>query len=1189
MTKIDKSFRNLVINRLLTSFAILLIIIFISIFTLTEAQKGRIGLPIHVLNDLGEALKQTFLYLFDHPTTYLWHKVNIPAYDLIKNLFSTSVGLLLVSLLFATVGGVALGMGAAFSHRNIFRPLMVIVSILGTSTPTFLLGMFFWIINVYILRWFEMSQAPLPPTGFGWDLHLIMPALVLATRPLAQITQITYVNLTDVLAQDYIRSAKAKGLSSRLVAFNHAMPNIYLPVLTTLGTSLRFSLASLPVVESFFLWPGLGLGILQAIQLEMVTLITDLIVALGAMFLITNLALEMIYPLLDARLQKSTNTEERFEDLTFGEHWFNFQDLLLGLWHSIINLPSTIRNIVKQDISKVKNLKHYPSKKRKQTDQNSQNNITEEYEKRAASTRQHYKQSALKNPTLIVGSLLFLGFIFLVIAGPQLASADPFETHNIVMIEKIVYAPPFPPSSMFPWGGDVMGRDVQALVLHGIRQTISLALLGMLARMALGVILGMVSGWWSGSRLDQLVNSAISILAAFPVTILAMVIILALGINQGARVFIIAICLTSWGEITQLVRGQVISIKPQLFIEAARSIGARPLQIMTRHLIPVLMPSLLVLGVLEMGGVLMLLADLGFLNIFVGGGFASEIIGGTIFYYSDVPEWGAMLANIRNWWRSYPWLAWYPGMGFFLLVLTFNLFGEGLRRFMEDTQMNLSRIFNRYTVFASIVIITGFILAFRSNSPMGLYRSQALQFDAQSTLKDIEELTSPKYKGRETGTPGNRLAADYIASRMEEVGLFPAGEKDTYLWEMVNPRFHLNSMPIMEILDDEGTFVETLEYRLDYSEYVGESPNYGEGQGPIMGAAFGPPISESPNDRFLLNQDEHLGKVLILRESTLEYVNLRSGEGNAAGILIVSDNPDIIQRKNIHRHGTGNAIPSLYISQETAERLLSTGDSSIAELDHLTANLSAGEYATTDDGVTIHLSIADAPNEDITEKYVNVIGFIPGTGAAMGSRPGEGLDNQVIIVSAYFDGLGVGPDGTLYPGANDNASGVAAMLEMARVLKEGVYQPKKTIVFIAWSGGERMESMDTFNLMNAKIGFGLLNVEAIIELSGVGGGTGNAIAITPGSSYRLLSVYQEAGKRLNVPITTRGRGPHYGESPGGAFGGRTEFTAYVSWDGSDVPAHTPFDTIEAIDLKKIDKIGKTSMLVLTIIGREVDY
>ena len=162
---------------------------------------------------------------------------------------------------------------------------MICISILGVSLPSFLFAMLLWILNFRLYRWFGLSHAPFPPQGFGWDLHLVLPALVLAARPIAQVMQITYVATTDILKEDFIRTATSKGVSRRLILSKHVYRNILIPVLTTLGTSLRFSLASLPVVESFFNWPGLGLSILTALNLDFPFLVKDPTIIFGLFFL----------------------------------------------------------------------------------------------------------------------------------------------------------------------------------------------------------------------------------------------------------------------------------------------------------------------------------------------------------------------------------------------------------------------------------------------------------------------------------------------------------------------------------------------------------------------------------------------------------------------------------------------------------------------------------------------------------------------------------------------------------------------------------------------------------------------------------------------------------------------------------------------------------------------------------------
>jgi len=229
------------------------------------------------------------------------------------------------------------------------------------------------------------------------------------------------------------------------------------------------------------------------------------------------------------------------------------------------------------------------------------------------------------------------------------------------------------------------------------------------------------------------------------------------------------------------------------------------------------------------------------------------------------------------------------------------------------------------------------------------------------------------------------------------------------------------------------------------------------------------------------------------------------------------------------------------------------------------------------------VSVAAVPMRAEEEAYYNVIGYITGEGQMVG------LADKVIVVSAYYDGLGVGPDGILYPGANDNASGVAMMLELARLMKNSPYPPKRTVIFVAWTGGERGESLSFSNVLSSKTGFDVLEIEVVIELSGVGAGTGREIVLSQGSSFRLVQLFQSAAGRVGTAITTRGRGPHYDIVADTAFGGRSALSLYISWDGSDALAHTPADTIDIIDPEKLSQVGRTTYLGLLVLSREVDY
>jgi peptide/nickel transport system permease protein len=1177
-------------QRLFTSLLILLGIAYLASFALLMAQRGYAGLPAEPATALVESVRQVIDYGLHHPATYYLAKEDQAWWSVAGTALVRSAALLFLSLAVAALLGTPLGVWAATRRRRVGSALIMTFSILGVSTPSFLLAMLLWVADFKIYR--ATGVAPFPPTGFGWDLHLVLPALVLAMRPLAQVAQVTYVTLSEALSQDYVRTALGKGLSRGGAVWKHALRNVWIPVLTAMGTSLRFSLASLPVVESFFLWPGLGMMLLTALELGMDTLILDLLLGLGVLFLVINSLLDVVYPLLDPRLRQDAAQEERQERSTLGDRvalaMDTVRDIGRGLWLRVASLrpfrrttpPKVMAPASLAAPAEAPALAQGPGRIRR------------------------LLAVTASNPAFLLGSMLLLGLLVLAVAGGSFTKASAYETHGIMYVEDELASPPYPPSTTFPWGSDAIGRDIQALVLEGARRTMSLAIIATLARLLLGTVLGVIAGWWQHSWLDRLLSAGVAIWAAFPVTLFAMLLIYGMGIQQGFWIFVIALCAVGWGEIAQFTRGLVIRLKAQPFVEGARSIGARADQILLTQILPNMTGPLLVAASLEVGGVLMLLAELGFLNVFMGGGFRAVIAetGAMVpvyYSFSDVPEWAALLANIRNWWRSYPWLGWYPGVAFFLAIIAFNLWGEGLRRFLDDTRINLSRLLNRNMLMltGAVAIVVGMIL--NSVSPRAQYRDAAAQFDAASVQADIAALASAATEGRETGMPGARIAAQYIAERMESIGLFPAGVGNTYLQTLVRPRFHLTSVPQLEVLDSAGSVQSSFAYREDFSEFPytpGSDWTYAGflevPKAPLSGAVFGCTVgagTDLAENRVAPIEGE--GIAIVLEGSTCPA----AGQDNMVSLVVPQD-PQTVERKHLFPQSSllptewAHALrPVLYISRQTADALLMTAGSSMAALEAMRDSLPRGSIGTTERGATIRVQIEGDDEDPNTSDYIHVLGFIPGTGSLMGQVEGRGLDQQVIIVSAYYDGLGNQPDGVLFPGANDNASGVAMMLEMARQMMASPYEPKKTVLFVAWAGGERWEGLSTLEIMNAKIGFNSLTPEAVIELGGVGAGNMDQAAIGEGSSFRLIQLFQDAAADFDLKTTTRGRGPHFGLPSLSGFGGRSATTLALSWDGSDELAHTPLDTPETIDPEKLEKLGRSALLTLLILSRETVY
>jgi len=184
--------------------------------------------------------------------------------QLLVDAYTKSMVLVLLAVGLAAAGGILVGVLAAASRRSRVRAALLTFTTLAVSIPSFLLAI------LLILGGAELNARygiRLWPTfGYGLDDHLIVPVLVLAARPFAQIANFAYVATEDVLKLDYIRTARAKGLVESVILARHALGNAAVPIIGAVATGLSIALSTLPVVEVFFSWPGLGFALLQAIR-----------------------------------------------------------------------------------------------------------------------------------------------------------------------------------------------------------------------------------------------------------------------------------------------------------------------------------------------------------------------------------------------------------------------------------------------------------------------------------------------------------------------------------------------------------------------------------------------------------------------------------------------------------------------------------------------------------------------------------------------------------------------------------------------------------------------------------------------------------------------------------------------------------------------------------------------------------
>ncbi|MBT3337905.1 MAG: ABC transporter permease [Anaerolineae bacterium] len=296
-------------RRLAFIISVCVLIIFSVNLGMDMARNSSIEEPSYdLVNFSQKAWTDTRTYIegaLDGDLGYIDHDVlgTISIWELLKDTYTKSMGLLLTSLLIATFLGLSLGTFAALIKKQRVILALLILTILGVSTPSFFAGL---LLQQGEMKYFQATGEQLVKmAGFGWDIqHMLMPILVLMARPLAYLTRASFLSLNRVMDENYIRTAYSKGLPNRWVVYIHALRNIAVPVLTSVGVSLRFSLSTLPVVEFFFAWPGVGLRLLESINARQTEVVVTLALALGLTLLLINLLLDIAYRIIDPRLRE---------------------------------------------------------------------------------------------------------------------------------------------------------------------------------------------------------------------------------------------------------------------------------------------------------------------------------------------------------------------------------------------------------------------------------------------------------------------------------------------------------------------------------------------------------------------------------------------------------------------------------------------------------------------------------------------------------------------------------------------------------------------------------------------------------------------------------------------------------------------------------------------------------------------
>lgn len=277
---------------------------------------------------------------------------------------------------------------------------------------------------------------------------------------------------------------------------------------------------------------------------------------------------------------------------------------------------------------------------------------------------QAYRMSRalMRNPLAVLGLVIIVILLLVAAFAPWLAPYSPVEGQLTARL--------LPPSQAHWMGTDELGRDILSRVIHGARITLYIVLLVAVLSAPVGLVIGAIAGYFGG-WVDRTLMGLTDIFLSMPRLILALAFVAALG--PGIENAVIAITITAWPVYARIARAETMTIRNSDFIAAARMLGASHARIVGLHILPLCMSSTIVRVTLDMAGIILTAAGLGFI------GLGAQ---------PPLPEWGAMISRGRTFILDQWWVATMPGFAIVIVSLGFCLFGDGLRDVLDPRQRN---------------------------------------------------------------------------------------------------------------------------------------------------------------------------------------------------------------------------------------------------------------------------------------------------------------------------------------------------------------------------------------------------------------------------------------------------------------------------------------------------------------------
>ena len=427
-------------------------------------------------------------------------------------------------------------------------------------------------------------------------------------------------------------------------------------------------------------------------------------------------------------------------------------------------------------------------------------------------------------------------------------------------------------------------------------------------------------------------------------------------------------------------------------------------------------------------------------------------------------------------------------------------------------------------------------------------------FDGQKAHDHLAYLADPARGGRFTGSSGFNDAAQYMADRFKEIGLEPAGDAGTYLQRFPVSIVDLAATPT---LARTGANAKTYTHRVDFTESVGGRAGSGSVEAPL--AVIGGASASGSFDEFA--GVDVMGHVAMVTGPTQQGYLENAYMNGAAGVLIVGESTF---KYSYVAQFNAQTIPVLVVNETAANELIAASGKTVAQVRDAVRSRRASSF-TVD--TTVRMSVSLTPVHEVQAS--NVVGLLRATGPDA---------QRAVLIGGHLDGVGTDPNGTVFAAANDNASGPAIVIEVARAMAAHKAELRRSVVFVAFSGEEEgYLGSEAYVARTAASPGRIESLVAMLNLDVIGC-CGDTLESSNESSALVDRIRAAAGK-AGIPFRASGSGGSDQQS----FAKRGVPAALILW--SDYILHVTADTVAKVDVAHLQKAGDVVTAVALDIAR----